>query len=138
MVKNMTTRVSIDHFVIKVPKLVQIIVTIIEYRLIMYPLSIKDGCQKSKIPATKFSFLTFPHQTAVISHASSSSSSFVQFFHIYFNEKGKLNKISLFISLTFKFVICTHHYDLRTKIFKEMYKPIARIHIQKSVFFTVY
>ena len=37
----MTIGVSIVHFVIKVPKLVQMID--IEYRLIKYPLSIQDG-----------------------------------------------------------------------------------------------
>ena len=52
----MTTRVSIDHFVIKVPTLVQMIVTIIEYRLINYPWSIQYGRQKSKMAATKLSF----------------------------------------------------------------------------------
>ena len=38
-----TIDASIVHFVIKVPKMVQMIVTIIEYRVIKYPLSIKDG-----------------------------------------------------------------------------------------------
>ena len=52
----MTIGVSIVHFVIKVPKLVQMIVTIYVYRLIKYPLSIQDGRQKSKMAANEIQF----------------------------------------------------------------------------------
>ena len=41
--------------------------------------SIQDGRQKSKMAAMKFSFLTFEHQTAVISRASSWSPCFIYF-----------------------------------------------------------
>ena len=51
----MTIGVSIVHFVIKVPKLVQMID--IKYRLIKYPLSILDGLQKYKMPSTIFRFV---------------------------------------------------------------------------------
>ena len=56
--KNMTIGVPIFHFVIKVPKLVQMIVPIYMYidrRIIKYPLLIQDGHHE-------LSFLTFsPH-----------------------------------------------------------------------------
>ena len=64
---------SIVHFVIKTPKLVQMIVSISRVQDKKYPLSIQDGRQKSKMAATKLSFLIFPHKTAVISCASSRS-----------------------------------------------------------------
>ena len=79
----MTIGVSIVHFVIKVPKLVQMID--IEYMLNKYPFSIQDGRQKFKMAATKFSFLTFPHQTAVISRASSRSSCFIYLLLLVFS-----------------------------------------------------
>jgi len=50
----MTIGVSIVHFVIKVPKLVQMMLPYIEYRLIKYQLLIQDGRQKSKRAATNF------------------------------------------------------------------------------------
>ena len=34
---------------------------------------------------------------------------FVLFLHVYFNEKGKTKKIGLFITITLKFAILTHH-----------------------------
>ena len=59
----------------------------IEYRFIKYPLSIQDGRTKLKMLATKFSVLTFPRQTAVISRASSRSPCFLSIllflFHIF-------------------------------------------------------
>ena len=69
------------HFVIKVQKLVQMID--IKYMLNKYPFSIQDGRQKFKMAATKFSFLTFPHQTAVISRASSRSPCFFFFSSVW-------------------------------------------------------
>ena len=74
---NMTTGVSIVHFVIKVPKFIQMIVIIL-YRVQAYqvpivnprwPPEIQDGC-------LEIHFLTFPQQTAVIFRASSRSSCF--------------------------------------------------------------
>ena len=76
----MTIGVSIIHFVIKVPKLGQMIGTI--YRVHAYqvpfvnprwPQKLQDGCQEIQ-------FLTsFQHQTAVISRASSRSPCFAIF-----------------------------------------------------------
>ena len=52
----MTIGVSIVHFVIKVPKLVQMIVTIYREQAYQVPIAIQDGRQKSKMAATKISF----------------------------------------------------------------------------------
>ena len=54
--ENMKIGVSIVHCVIKVPKLVQMIVTIYRVQDYQVPVVIKDGHQKSKMAATKFSF----------------------------------------------------------------------------------
>ena len=52
----------IIHFVIRAPKLVQMLVTMHRVKGKKYLLSIQDGRQKSTMAATKFSFLTFsPH-----------------------------------------------------------------------------
>ena len=72
----MTIGVSIVHFVIKVPKLLQMID--IGYRLIKYPSSIQDGRQKSK--------MTLPHKTAVISRTSSRSPC-LDFKHLNWNQE---------------------------------------------------
>ena len=88
--------VSIVHFVIKVPKLVQMIVTI--YRVQAYQIPIVNPWwpQKSKMAATKFSFLTFQYQTAVISRASSRSPCLV-YFHLI--ENSRIYHKNLFILL---------------------------------------
>ena len=57
--------------------------------LIKYPLPIQDGRQKSKMVATKFSFSTFQHQTAVISRASSRSPCLL-YFHFIINKHNQL------------------------------------------------
>ena len=49
----------------------------IENRLIKYPLSIQDGSQDQRWPPRNLAFLTFQHQTAVISRASSRSPCFL-------------------------------------------------------------
>ena len=43
-------------------------------------------------------------------------------------KREKFSKISLFISLTFKFAIFTHHCNLRTKFYNEMYKQLQSLH----------
>ena len=68
----MTIGVTIVDFVIKEAKLVQMIVC---YHIIQSTGLSSTHCQ-SKKAATKFSFLTFPHQTAVISRAKSRSPCF--------------------------------------------------------------
>ena len=49
----------------------------------------------------------------------------ILFFKNYFTfiliKRELLCKISLFISLTFKFALFTHHCNLRTKFYNEMY-----------------
>ena len=67
----MTIGVSIVHFVIKVPKLVQMIVTIL-YRIQAYEVPIVNPRWPPKI---QFTFLTFQHQTVLISRALSISPS---------------------------------------------------------------
>ena len=61
----MTIGVSIVHFVIKVPKLVQIIVSIDRVKAYQVPIINPRWPPKSKMAATKLIFFTFPHQTAV-------------------------------------------------------------------------
>ena len=46
---------------------------------------------------------------------------FVLLLHVYSNKSGKLSK-TLFISLTLKFAILTHHCNLRTKIYNGIFK----------------
>ena len=45
-------------------------------------------------------------------------------------KRAKLNKISLFISITLKYAIFTHHWNWRMKVYNEIhvYKSFARIH----------
>ena len=55
----MTIGVSIVHFVIKVPKLVQIIVTIYRVQAYQVPIINQRWPQKSNLAAKKVSFWTF-------------------------------------------------------------------------------
>ena len=49
--------------------------------------------------------------------------------------REKFDKIRLFISLTFKFAIFTHHCNLRAKFYNEIYKSFARVHNLKISFY---
>ena len=59
-----------------------------------YPFSIQNGRQKFKMAATKFSFLTFPHQKAVISRASSRSPCVKLNGSINFSRKNEWRRMS--------------------------------------------
>ena len=83
---NLSFRLSslINREIVELQKCVQMIVTMNkENRVKKSPFSIQDGCQKSKMASTKFSFLTFSHQTAVISRASSRLPCYIFFILLY-------------------------------------------------------
>ena len=50
------------------------------------------------------------------------------FFTFILIKMSKFSKISLFISITLKFIIFTHHSTLNTSYCKEMYRSFATIH----------
>ena len=56
------------------------------------------------------------------------------FFTFILTKRAKLSNISLFISITLKFAILTHHCNLRSKFYNEIFKSFSRIHNLKSVF----
>ena len=98
----MTIGVSIVHFGIKVSKLVKMIVTI--YRVQAYQVPIVN----QRWPPRNLVSLTFQHQTAVISRASSRSPCF-NLFQFYF--KNELSNWKTFCDARFIFSISSkqHH-----------------------------
>ena len=91
----MTIGVSIVHFMIKVPKLVQMTIPYIEYTLIKYPLSIQDGRQRSKMAATKFSVFDILTSDGGDSRASSWS---LCYYYYFFALSNPLLLYTLFTS----------------------------------------